>query len=618
MNFCTSESCKIVILLFVTFIAGYLILTNSRYKLQEYFEEEATNSTSAQANIINPNDPVDQQIRALYQKVYFEEIPPEELARYTAELNQDNFDADSFCRNLTIERTSAVQDMINEVFMKVLKRPATPDEMDKYLDLYMSGQLTSPNDLVRILSNSPELAVDTAPLPQQELKRDDYNLYKQIIDTYQKVLDRLPNAGELNHYFVMMKKDANFTLDKLQDALLTSREYGILSMNQRNVVQGELMGNITERQLQIVITNLYQSVYQTPPDKSTYNYLRGKFIDFSLDDEKLVIFIKQLKSAETSTQNSSTSGSVQAVTQSTNGTVPQSTIDTTSTSPSGINPISSTTTTTTTSSQSVEQNKTNAQINDAVIEQFMNYKPDMNSFFFDKPERYVDAPFKSTITVSSTNPAIDTTTTDDPINSAVNANTAPGNNPDTNTSTSNGTSTANGSTTPQGSTITYNAINDPNENKSVNVYDTKCCDALANSMLNKTGYPDSETTERVIQSIKDGAKCGFDKNRLEKVLELNDQQLYADYVNGRNNDLNSSCAPGKSIYTNANNNMVLYPEFKWSVPQKRPPVCYTKGNHYQPLIDQTALIGTLLCDAKCTQTGSILPDFKYEEKPRLP
>jgi hypothetical protein len=600
-------------------------MTNSRSKLQEYFEEEATNSTSAQANLINPNDPVDQQIRALYKKVYFQDIPPEELARYTAELNKDNFDADSFCRNLTIERTSAVQDMINEVFMKVLKRPATPEEMDKYLDLYMSGKLTSPNDLVRILSNSPELAANSPPVPQQELKRDDYNLYKQIIDTYQKVLDRLPNSGELNHYFVMMKKDHDFTLDKLQDALLTSREYGILSMNQRNVVQGELLGNITERQLQIVITNLYQSVYQTPPDKATYNYLRGKFIDFNLDDEKLVIFIKQLKSAETSTKNNSTTQSAQPVTQSTNSTVPQATIDTTSTSPSGINPtpappapatksLTTSTTTTTTISKPVEQNKTNAQINNAVIEKFMNYKPDMNSFFFEKPERYIDAPIKTSTSTSTTTSVTTTPGTSQKVsdNTTTNANTATGNNPNSDDST------ANGIDTPQGSTITYNAINDPNENKSVNVYDTRCCDALANSMLNKTGYPDSETTERVIQSIKDGAKCGFDKNRLEKVLELNDQQLYADYVNGRNNDLNSSCAPNKSIYTNANNNMVLYPEFKWSVPQKRPPVCYTKGNHYQPLIDQTALIGTLLCDAKCTQTGSILPDFKYEEKPRLP
>lgn len=48
-------------------------------------------------------------------------------------------------------------------------------------------------------------------------------------------------------------------------------------------------------------------------------------------------------------------------------------------------------------------------------------------------------------------------------------------------------------------------------------------------------------------------------------------------------------------YLNADDNMKLFPEYSWSVPQKRPPVCIPeKKNDYQPLMAQTALIGTLL------------------------
>jgi hypothetical protein len=120
-------------------------------------------------------------------------------------------------------------------------------------------------------------------------------------------------------------------------------------------------------------------------------------------------------------------------------------------------------------------------------------------------------------------------------------------------------------------------------------------------------------TNRVIKTIREKPSCRFDKNKIEKVLELNNKQVFADYVNDRNIDL---CNMDKNKYVNANDDLVLYPEFKWSVPLKRPPVCYTKGNYYQPLIDQTALIGTLLTDANTTQVGSILPNFDYKEKCR--
>jgi hypothetical protein len=580
-------------------------MTNSKQQLKEYFEEETSQkpSTSEIVQQLDPNSSVEEQIKVIYKKIYFTDIPQKDLDIYKAELNKDNFDAASFCRNLTLERTAEVQDLINDAFIKVLKRPATPQEMDKYQELYMSNKLKSPSDLVRILSNSPELVndADKRKVEQTEgLKRNDYDLYKQIIDVYQKVLDRLPNAAELNHYFVMMKNDFSFTLSKLEDALLTSREYTILSMNQRNVVQGELMGNITERQVEIVVTNVYKSIYQKPPDKTTYNYIRSKFIDMNLDEEKLVLFIQDLKRAEIQSQKEITVSSTSLPKKNTeefpkpvatsihkpepvNAPVPTSTSAST---------VTKTSTGTATGTNTGTSTGTATGTSTSVIENFIDARPDISGFVLQKYERFTEQDATKAAAATKTTTTTTTTSTSTSTNMKQPSNT----NTPTETSTNKPSE----------------ADTDPQELKSFNVYQSKCCDYLANSIIDKAGKPNPESTEKIIERIKNDAKCSFDKNRLEKILELNDKQLYADYVNSRNMDL--GCKAEKSKYLNANNNMVLYPEFKWSVPQTRPPVCYGKGNYYQPLVDQTALIGTLLSDANCTSVGSIMPEFTYEEK----
>ena len=65
--------------------------------------------------------------------------------------------------------------------------------------------------------------------------------------------------------------------------------------------------------------------------------------------------------------------------------------------------------------------------------------------------------------------------------------------------------------------------------------------------------------------------------------------------------------------------LVLIPGLEWSVPIKRSPVCTVQegcGGRPQPVLDQTALIGTLLEDADMTDNGSIMPDFKCDARPK--
>lgn len=117
----------------------------------------------------------------------------------------------------------------------------------------------------------------------------------------------------------------------------------------------------------------------------------------------------------------------------------------------------------------------------------------------------------------------------------------------------------------------------------------------------------SVKTEDIIGKIKNDAACVFSKD--EAALAANKQEL-ADYINSRNRSHMGALCDRNRTFLNASDDMVLFPEFKWSVPQPMPPVCVGGSKSPpSPLNSQTALIGTLLDDAKDTQVGSVLPVF---------
>eukprot|EP00798_Chlamydomonas_sp_ICE-L_P019624 gene19624-26308_t len=88
----------------------------------------------------------------------------------------------------------------------------------------------------------------------------------------------------------------------------------------------------------------------------------------------------------------------------------------------------------------------------------------------------------------------------------------------------------------------------------------------------------------------------------------------ADLVKERDADKLKYACDRASKYINADDTGKLFPEYEWSVPQKRPPVCVSSAKcTAHPSIDQTSLIGTLLSDAKNTEVGSIMPKFVYKE-----
>lgn len=114
----------------------------------------------------------------------------------------------------------------------------------------------------------------------------------------------------------------------------------------------------------------------------------------------------------------------------------------------------------------------------------------------------------------------------------------------------------------------------------------------------KTNYLDSQN---ILDKIKEEASCVFDKNNPKSASSL------ADIIDQRNTEeLKNTCVRNKK-YLGIDEDMVLDSSLKWSVPQPHPPICVGPQGNYQPSLSQTALIGTLLEEAKDTQVGSILP-----------
>jgi penicillin-binding protein 1A len=108
-----------------------------------------------------------------------------------------------------------------------------------------------------------------------------------------------------------------------------------------------------------------------------------------------------------------------------------------------------------------------------------------------------------------------------------------------------------------------------------------------------------------IYGVEAASKTYFNKNAADKKYQ-DDQASMANLINQRNSqNLKDTCVRNK-MYLGLDQDMVLDPALKWKFPDKRPPVCIGGKNTYQPMTDQTALIGTLLKDASNTKVGDVV------------
>jgi hypothetical protein len=118
---------------------------------------------------------------------------------------------------------------------------------------------------------------------------------------------------------------------------------------------------------------------------------------------------------------------------------------------------------------------------------------------------------------------------------------------------------------------------------------------------------------------------GLSNDQPSKVVPLGDDVPYSMTQTAVNltmalNDITTDNKGRKRIPIHKHD-MVLIPEFAWSVPQEFPQVCTTLGQKplVQPVMNNSALLlGTPLDDANNTQVGSIMPKFEYKEYITIP
>ena len=147
-------------------------------------------------------------------------------------------------------------------------------------------------------------------------------------------------------------------------------------------------------------------------------------------------------------------------------------------------------------------------------------------------------------------------------------------------------------------------------------------DKTVNFIVNRPNiyYRNKQSDDSILQN---GNERGFE-NEITKKCMMDFQKkssLLADYNSQRDADeLKFACdlstaAQQNKKYLNADDSGRLLPGQEWSVPQLRPPVCtVTAKATVNDSLDQTALLGTLLSDAKDTGIGSLMPKFQYIEQ----
>ena len=216
--------------------------------------------------------------------------------------------------------------MLHNVFKEMLLREPTDYEatlykpyQDKEADL--KAQLAQTTEyIVRI---KPDAALDTFTSSSDTT----LEAYRQIVEVYNNVLERMPTKYELTFYADKITKNPDFTVKKdLVEILQGSTEYKMLEKMQTNQVNAELPGNITDQQVTLDVRTVYKDVYgqDAMPSAQLEPFLKSKYIEYDVDKDKLkklIIFLQQMDANATTTQVVTTSPSPTPSTPSTTTTV---------------------------------------------------------------------------------------------------------------------------------------------------------------------------------------------------------------------------------------------------------------------------------------------------------
>ncbi len=393
--------------------------------------------------------------------------------------------------------------IVKDTYKQLNLGEPTQKAIDFYYDFVSQRNITQ-NDLKEVIDGSAAAlertlkdSGSTKSIPKAVFGTED-----EVTEIYNEILFRNPDDAELYSFSKMLKTDKTFDLEKLKQLLYASEEYKRMEKTQTNQVHANLMGGVSERQLTFAVNTIYKEVAGSDlTDYDTLKFLKKKFLEFNLDQEKFKKFISMyLKGKPFEEDQKSKEAEQKAIEDALKA--------------------------------NAEAQKV-ANANMVSREDFDKFKQDILGEVKQslqnrpKPDMEVQNPNKQVIEV-----------------------------------------------------LLKTAKDSQNEN-----------------------YLDSQN---IMDTIKKEAKCVFDKNAADgRSIKSQDMAKLQD---ARNTDELGNICIRNQKFLGVDEDMVLDPSLRWSVPKRHPPVCVGGTNSYKPLVEQTALIGTLLEESKNTKVGSILPE----------
>ena len=267
-----SKYFRIIFLILVSLFAIYFIYTNEMSKRQ-------TTETFV-ANVVEP------EYRASIIQV-FNTVLGRDPYEFETILYRDEMKSPTDVRAIEIILMNSTE-YKNSVAKSVIY-PA--------VDRSVVAKEASPTPITGVVTSDAALSV----LQNMDLEKR-MDAYRKITAVYETNLYRLPNIKELNYYTYRMQVDKDFSLVKLEFVLQSSREYKILVLNQTNLVNAQLPGNITEAQMKLIIGDIYKKVYGSgsTPSAEMMTFMTAKYIEYKMDNKKLQQMLTMLQNIEAS------------------------------------------------------------------------------------------------------------------------------------------------------------------------------------------------------------------------------------------------------------------------------------------------------------------------------
>lgn len=119
---------------------------------------------------------------------------------------------------------------------------------------------------------------------------ENYDVYKNIISTFNSVLARNPNTTELFKYYKEMNS-TEISVDKLKTILQNSDEYKRTEAIQNNLTSNKLVDSVNEQQVNSEIIDLYTQIFNKSPNDIDINYFRQKYIELNLNKDDLTKYM---------------------------------------------------------------------------------------------------------------------------------------------------------------------------------------------------------------------------------------------------------------------------------------------------------------------------------------